>query len=190
MPATEGSRLTALSNTGPLISIFQSDSLEVITTLFECLYTSPGCVAELAAHGWEERLSQAGPAIVVHSLTDTEIEQAREIAQQIAGHHASNEPLSDKHFGEAEVMVLAQRSEFAGGIILLDELAARSIARKLKLELSGFAGVLLLAVSEGLLTAEEVKERLDQCRQQGTHYGAPFIEQIYRAAQKSEKRDG
>ena len=42
-------------------------------------------------------------------------------------------------------MVLAQHPEFAGSLLLLDELAARSIATSLDLSISGFASVLLLA---------------------------------------------
>lgn len=67
-------------------------------------------------------------------------------------------------------------------MLLLDELAARAVAEELGLTLSGFAGVLLVAVREGLLTAEELKRRLETCQRQGTHYSEAFIEQVYLAA--------
>lgn len=41
-------------------------------------------------------------------------------------------------------MALVQRPEFGGGVLLLDELAARAVATELNLTMSGFAGVLLL----------------------------------------------
>lgn len=79
-------------------------------------------------------------------------------------------------------MALAIHPEFVNDVILLDELAARAVADEMGLTLSGFAGVLLVAVQEGLLTADELKERLETCRRQGTHYSVLFIEQVYLAA--------
>ena len=67
-------------------------------------------------------------------------------------------------------------------MLLLDELAARAVAEEIGLTLSGFAGVLLVAVQEGVLTADELKERLATCQRQGTHYSAAFIEKVYLAA--------
>jgi predicted nucleic acid-binding protein len=67
-------------------------------------------------------------------------------------------------------------------VLLVDELAARVVAEQMGLTISGFAGVLLVAVQEELLTANELKERLETCRQQGTHYSEAFIEQVYLAA--------
>jgi len=66
--------------------------------------------------------------------------------------------------------------------VLLDELTARAVAEELGLTLSGFAGVLLVAVQEGLLIVEELKKRLQICQRQGTHYSDEFIEEVYRAA--------
>jgi len=177
----------AVSNTGPLISAFQSDSFDLITALFDSVHTSEACVAELIRHGWEEALARVGSGIVSHKLTDSESEQAEELARQIAAHPVSKDPDPDNHLGEAEVMVLVQRPAFNGGVLLLDELAARAVATEADLTISGFPGVLLLAVDEGLLTADEVKERLEHCRQQGTHYSIAFIEQVYQAAKEGEE---
>ncbi len=176
-----------VSNTGPLISAFQSDSLDLMTALFGTVHTSEACIAELVGHGWEETLTQHGSHVVSHRLTESETAQAASLAARIAAYPASKDPESSHHIGEAEVMVLVQRPEFAGAVLLLDELAARAIATEIGLTISGFAGVLLLAVDEGLLTADEVRERLMRCQQQGTHYSNAFIEQIYQAAKEGEK---
>ncbi|MDQ3814584.1 MAG: hypothetical protein M3347_11610 [Armatimonadota bacterium] len=175
-----------VSNTGPLISAFQSDSLDLITALFGTVHTSEACVTELASHGWEEALAQHGSHFISHRLADSEVAQAIALANRIAVHPASRNSEPSHHIGEAEVMVLVQRPEFAGSVLLLDELAARAIATETGLTISGFAGVLLLAVAEGLLTADEVKQRLERCQQQGTHYRHTFIEQIYQAAKRGE----
>lgn len=172
----------AISDTGPLISVLQSDSLELVTTLLPVIHIPPACVDELMRHGWSESLHSATSRIKTHPLTEAEEEMARTIAQQIAFHPLSRDPVPDNHLGEAQAMVLAARPEFANDVLLLDELAARAVAEESGLTLSGFAGVLLVAVREGLLTAEELKKRLEICQQQGTHYSEAFIEQVYLAA--------
>ncbi|MBI3795688.1 MAG: hypothetical protein HY268_01800 [Deltaproteobacteria bacterium] len=70
----------------------------------------------------------------------------------------------------------------------MDELAARAIAKRLGVKLSGFPGVLLLAVQGDLITAEELKIRLEKCRAQGTHYGVPFIKQVYEMAKQGRRK--
>lgn len=166
---TDEARPTVVSNTGPLISMFQSDSFTLVTNLFGVIHTSETWGAELNQHGWKEALTQAGVNLVSHKLTDVEKEQANEFAQRIAAHPATKERDPSKHLGEAEAIVLAQRKEFTGAVLLLDELAPRAVVAEAGLTISGFAGVLLLAVEAGLVTPDEVKERLERCRQQGTH---------------------
>jgi hypothetical protein len=45
----------------------------------------------------------------------------------------------------------------------------------------------LVAVDKGLLTAEGVRECLQRCQHEGTHYSDSFIEQIYQAAKGRRK---
>ena len=176
----------AISDTGPLISVFQSDSLDLVTTLLPVIHIPSACVDELVRHGWGKSLRSAGPQIKTHYLTRAEKEMAWTIAQAIALHPLSRDPVPDNHLGEAQAMVLIARPEFVNDVLLLDELAARAVAEEIGLTLSGFAGVLLVAVQEGLLTADELKERLETCRRQGTHYSEAFVRQVYLAAKGDE----
>lgn len=178
--------LLVVSDTGPLISIFQSDSLKLVLALFGKVHTSEGCLTEVRNHGWQVPVSQAGSTIVTHQLTAFEAKQARLVAQRIASHPRAKNPDPSRHLGEAEVIILALRSAFAGAVLLLDERIARSVAQEFNLNLSGFAGMLLLAVAKGLLTADGLRQRLERCQQQGTHYSAAFIERVYQAAQERQ----
>ena len=173
----------AISDTGPLISIFQSDSLELVTTLLPVIHIPSACRDELIRHGWSQSLQSATSRIEVHSLTESEEEMARTIARQIAFHPLSRDPVPDSHLGEAQAIVLAKREEFINDILLLDEQAARVVACQEGLQITGFPGVLLLAVRRGLITPTDLKQRLIICQQQGTHYSTSFIEQVYLAAQ-------
>ena len=178
----------AVSNTGPLISAFQSNSFELLTQIFAEIHTSPVCVTELIKHGWDEAINTASLKLITLILTSGEEEQALRISEQIAQHPKTGDPLAINHLGEAQAMVLALRPEYQNDVLLLDELVARTVAKQLNLRLSGFPGVLLLAVQGGLISAEDLRERLEQCRAQGTHYGATFIQQVYKMAQQGRRK--
>ncbi|MEZ4867939.1 MAG: hypothetical protein R3C14_41815 [Caldilineaceae bacterium] len=177
----------AISNTGPLISVFQSNSFAMLTDIFVEVRISAVCRAELIRHGWADAVQAAGSKLVIVQLTTEEEQAAQSIAQQIAQHPDTNDPVAENHLGEAQVIVVAQRKEYQGNLLLLDELAARAIARQHGVKLSGFPGVLLLAVQIGLISAEALKARLETCRSQGTHYGAAFIQQVYEMAKQGRR---
>jgi predicted nucleic acid-binding protein len=177
----------AISNTGPLISAFQSDSFALVTQIFAEIYISTACMAELIRHGWEEEVRAASPKLVTVKLMPGEEKRALSIAGKIARHRDSGDPIREHHLGEAQAIVLALRSGHRDDMLLLDELAARAIAKQLGVKLSGFPGVLLLAVQGGLISAADLKIRLERCRELGTHYSATFITQVYEMA-KSGRR--
>lgn len=177
----------AISDTGPLISAFQSDSFKLLACLFAEVRISAICQIELVKHGWADCIQAAQSKIVIVELSAAEERAAHSIAQQIAHHPDSHDPVAQDHLGEAQVIVVAQRQEHQNSVLLLDELAARSVARRHGVKLSGFPGVLLLAVQTGLISAEELKTRLETCRAQGTHYGVPFIDRVYEMAKQGRR---
>ena len=172
----------AVSNTGPLISAFQSDSFALLTQIFAEIHVPTACLTELTGHGWEEEVRAASPKLVTVRLTPSEERRALTIAKQIARHPDSGDPVGERHLGEAQAIVLALRSEHRDDLLLLDELAARAIAKQVGVKLSGFPGVLLLAVQGGLISAEELRIRLERCQEQGTHYSKTFIKHVYEMA--------
>ena len=177
----------ALSDTGPLISAFQSQSFTLLTQVFAEVHISPACLAELIKHGWENEVRAASSTLMIVNVTPSEQRRALVVARRIAQHPATNDRIAANHLGEAEVIVLALRAEYRNAVLLLDELAARDIAKHMKVRLSGFPGLLLLAVQGNLITAEELKHRLERCRQQGTHYGMTFIKQVYEMAKNMRR---
>lgn len=178
----------AISDTGPLISIFQSDSFDLVTAILPIIHIPSACETELLQHGWDEAIRSATPLIKVHPLSRSEKAMSWTIARRIASHPLSHDPLPENHLGEAQAMALSMRPEFAHDILLLDEMIAGAVAKEMQLKLSGFAGVLLTATKREVLTAEELKRRLEICQEQGTHYGNAFIERVYREAKKKEKK--
>lgn len=174
----------AISNTGPLISAFQSDSFQLLTRIFPYIFISKACKAELVKHGWEKEIKAAAPQLIIIKLFHREEKQALAIAGQISQHQDMNDPVPENHLGESEAIVLALRPEHRDDLLLLDELAPRSIAKQAGIKLSGFPGVLLLAVQIGFISPEDLKKRLEICREKGTHYGVDFIRQVYEMAKR------
>lgn len=179
-------QLFVLSDTGPLVSAFQSDSFDLLNALVGTIHTTSTCLAELIEADWREQVQAAGARLVQIGLTESETARARQFAEQIAQHPATKMRDPAHHLGEAEIIALAQRAEMRDAIIWLDEHAAREVAADAGLTVSGFAGALLVAVEAGLVNSAQVKNRLERCRQLGTHYSHELIERVYRAAKEIE----
>ncbi len=182
--------MSVISDTGPLISAFQSNSFDILLAVLGPIMITPTCRAELIRHGWAEALQQVGAAILVQSLTTAEADRAGNYAHQIAVHPLSKDPEAANHLGEAEAMVLAEQFDSNDCLLLIDEQAARAVARQYQFPVTGFAGVLLIAVEEGILAPEQVRERLELCRQFGTHYGVSFIQRAYELALAKRGENG
>jgi len=56
-----------------------------------------------------------------HFLTQAEEEMARTIAQQIAFHPLSRDPVPDNHLGEAQAIALAARPGFANSETFIEQ---------------------------------------------------------------------
>jgi predicted nucleic acid-binding protein len=141
-------------------------------------------MAELEGHGWKDEIQAASPELMVVKLTVKEEKRALVFARQISPHPNTNDPIIENHLGESQAIELSLRSEHKNDMLLLDELAARSVAKQAGIKLSGFPGVLLLATQVGLISAQELKKRLELYRSMGTHYGLNFIKQVYEMAKQ------
>ncbi len=177
----------AISDTGPLISAFQSDSLALLARIFPMLHIPVACAEELENHGWSREVSDASDHLIIVKLTEDEEKYALSFAEQVARHPDTNDLVAENHLGEAQAIVLALRSEHKNDLLLIDELAARTVASQTKVRLSGFPGVLLLATRAGFISAENLKTRLEICREKGTHYGKNFIRQVFRMSKQRRR---
>ncbi len=171
-----------VSNTGPLISAFQSNRVDVLRQLYDVIFIPDSELAEFEKHsaGDEIRGLIDEGFVIVHTLTESEKQVAQEIADAIAQSTFSTDKESANHYPESEAMVLMSRPDSPAREILLDERAARAVAQERGLPLVGFAGVLIRASQRGLLSAEAVRDALTLCQQQGMHYSHEFIAEIYR----------
>ncbi|MGL4883211.1 MAG: DUF3368 domain-containing protein [Waterburya sp.] len=82
--------------------------------------------------------------------------------------------------GESEAIILAE--EIGARQLLIDEKAARRVAKARNLPLIGTMGILLLGKRQGYL--ENVKDVLDQMQQQGTRISDRLYAQVLTLAQE------
>jgi predicted nucleic acid-binding protein len=179
--AEETNKIIAACNTGPLILAFQCDRVDLLKRYFSVLYISPSQLQEFKVHGVSDlvhKLIAKGFIVVATELTKEEKAHAEEIARRIAASPFSGDPNYCNHLPEAEMMVIAKRPELGCVRVLLDERAARAIAEEEGLKITGFPGVVGRAGLDRLLTKDNIRQLLNACRKQGTHYSNELIEHV------------
>lgn len=177
----EQEKITVACNTGPLISAFQCNRVDLLKRYFKKVHIARSQVAEFSKHGAGKELDaliQEGFVMLAKPLTANEAEQAEALARRIAAHPSSGDSDYRSHLPEADAMVIATRSELGCVQILLDELAARTVAEEEGLRITGFPGVVGRAGLDGLLTRGEIRQLLGLCQRQGTHYSNRLIEHV------------
>lgn len=179
----------AVSNTGPMLSVFQSEQTDLLKSFYDRIYIPTSELAEYTQHGAETSIRELIDSgfVVVSELNHMEKEEAKRISEEIANHDLTKDKLPLNHYPEAEAMVLASRAELENPEILLDERAAREVAKARGLSVIGFAGLLIRVCKMQQLTPDEVREIMLKCVSLGTHYAEAFIESIYRQLQEEHR---
>ncbi len=146
----------------------------------ENVFVPPSTLDEFEKHGFGyqiQELRSQGWVTVMPLMRDEET-QAMQLAERVAASPLTRDKVPDNHRAEAEAMVLMKRSDLGATRLLVEELAARQIAKEEGIEITGFIGMLLLACEERVLTPNEMRDLLETCRQQGTHYSQTLIDDV------------
>jgi len=181
MPVNPNAR-SAVSNTGPLISALQSNCMYILHQFYDQIHIPEDELQEYEKHGaYQETqdLVEDGFLVVHRDFTASENDAAKSIANDIAGHRATKDKDPAHHLPESLAMVLMQRSNLGAVELLIDELAARDVARLRKIPVIGFPGILIRACQQGIMEPEDVLIKLNECRKQGTHYSPKLIDEIF-----------
>jgi len=147
--------MSVVSNTSPLIGLSNIARLEILREVFGELFIPPAVQREFMEElpSWIKVKAPKNRPLV----------------------HALSEVLGD---GESEAIALAV--ELNAKFLVLDDLKARKIARKLGLRVVGTASVLLLAKKRGVI--DEVKPLLLELRDKGFRISDEVVRVILEAA--------
>lgn len=174
--------LIGVSNTGPLISAFQCGQATLLRRYFRIIHIPQSELDEFQRHNAAEEIEQLidEGLVQVHVLTPEERRRAEEMARRIASRPSARVKEYQHHLPEAEAMVLMERENLDVDVILVDEQAAREVARESGLPVAGFVAILGKACLEGLFSVKEVRNLLKVCQAAGTRYSNALIEEVYR----------
>ena len=137
--------MIVVSNSSPLIALGRIQHLDILPSLFTEITVPTAVYKEVVVNG----VSQPGASALAKAewMTVQPVRNTEYVAYL----------LSTLDQGEAEAILLAQ--ELRANWLLLDEIKARTVARRLSLRVIGVAGVLVLAKQQQLIPA--VKPLLD-----------------------------
>ena len=166
--------MIVVSDTTPISELAKVEHLMLLPQLFGTVMIPEGVFNELRAgdHPVSNRVQDLSWLTVVMV---NDLQKVNEL-QKVNG----------LDLGESEAIALAE--EVGAAQVLIDERAARRVAKQRHLPLIGTMGVLLLAKRQGLLT--EVKGVLDKMQGQGTRISDRLYGQVLALAQELENSHG
>ncbi len=143
--------MSIVSNTGPLIALAKVDQLRLLESLYTQAHIPSAVHRELLAKTGVEadRLDQAIGAFI-------QVAEPPEVTSEV---QAATLSLGA---GEREAVVLAHHMRL---LLVMDDQLGRQAAHRLSLEVTGTAGVLILAKQRNLISS--VRELLEQMREHG-----------------------
>ena len=150
-----------VSDTTSLIVLESLGALDLVCSLFGGVILPSAVVAELEAGSPDikQKLEKAGCFECVELVASDRL--------------SSLDLILDR--GEAEAITLAVERNLP---ILIDEKKGRSIARQLNLTITGFAGILILAVKKSVLSSVEAQAMLDQAINNGYRLSDKLYSQV------------
>lgn len=159
-----------VSDTTPISELAKVNYLSLLPKLFGRVVIPQGVYDELTTGNHPaallvEGLSWLDVVVVNNTLAVEKLQQ-----------------IDNLDFGESEAISLAE--EIEADLLLIDEKAARRVAKTRNLPLIGTMGVLLLAKGHGYI--ECVKDILDQMQQQGTRISDLLYMQVLILAEEME----
>ncbi len=147
-----GSKLLGVVNASPLIYLGKIGELKLLKSIFAQVITTKEVKSEVL------RFESAPEQVVLNeafnSWIKTKIPKNNSLITQFEQLHI--------HRGEASVLVLAKeiRSQSEIIVVVIDDLAAREIARTMGFNITGTVGILLRSVKQNLLTIKQCKSLL------------------------------
>lgn len=143
--------MTAIINSSPLIYLGKLGLLDLLQRLFEKVITVDAVKEEVLDSSTSEY------AVLHNAFSDWLIVSA--VPKSSLSARLNDMGL---HRGEVDVLVLAYhtKKQESDSVVVIDDLAARDVARTLRLKVTGTVGIILRATKHGLLTKSESRDRI------------------------------
>ena len=143
-----------VSNTGPLISLEKLNrGYDFIRRLYDKLVIAPAVLEEVAAGQFvtpEDYLQHYAISDLIEVRTVSQLRELPEVERL--------------HEGETQAIQLALELQLP---LLIEETVGRRVAQSVGLQISGVAGQILKAFRQGIISATEAQDKLNELLQVG-----------------------
>lgn|GEM_PF-4763786 len=171
-----------ISNTSPLINLGKADALNLIPLLFsndEFDVIIPMEVMEEIKSPLKKQIMEMqenGQVIISPPFMDTVMNNVRLIAEEIAINANKYDP--EQHYAEAYVIVKGEiaKTSLGSAFVLIDEKAAKTIAKKKGLRTMTHVNIIEACVNEGMLPSTKGLEILEKLISEGVNYRSGMLE--------------
>jgi hypothetical protein len=123
--------------------------MHILLQFYDQIHIPADEVSEYQKHGAGHEISdllETGFLVVHQDFTPLETDTAMAIAEEITNHKATRDKDINHHLPESFAIVLTLRNSTQTGELLIDELAARDVAKLRKVPIIGFPDILVRLV--------------------------------------------
>ena len=153
--------IPAVADSGPIIHLNEIGQIRLLAVFLTVHF--PDAV-------WREVVdSQRVPAAVLHSIANT----PRSVTASTVDLIRAEPVAKDLHDGEIEAIALCR--ELSIGLLLTDDLAARTAAQKLAIRPVGSLGIVVRAAVDGRIDVAEAEECLHRLHRVSSLFVTPAI---------------
>ena len=146
-----------VSDTTPIITLSKIKRLDLLQKLFENIIIPNAVFKELTSNKQfqeEAKIIESAEYIKVVDVEDT---KAVELLRRVTG----------LDLGESEAIIFTDN--YKEGLLLIDEIKGRKIAKQMGISVMGTIGILMTAYEEKFVTSHEIREYIEVMKSAGRH---------------------
>lgn len=155
-----------VSDTTPIITLSKIERLDLLQKLFENIMIPRAVYDELTSNAqFQEEAKTINDAEYI-KVVKVEDSKAVKLLQRATG----------LDLGEAEAIIYTD--SYKTGLLLMDEIKGRKIAKQMGISIMGTVGILMAAYDEKLISSHEIKEYIEIMKNVGRHISDKLYAQL------------
>lgn len=155
-----------VSDTTPIISLSKIERLDLLQKLFEIIMVPGAVYNELTSNKQFQEEAKAINDAEYIKVVEVEDLKAVELLQRATG----------LDLGEAEAIIYTD--SYKAGLLLIDEIKGRKVAKQMGISVMGTIGILMAAYDEKFISAYEIKEYIEIMKNVGRHISDKLYKQL------------
>lgn len=155
-----------VSDTTPIITLSKIERLDLLQKLFENIMIPRAVYDELTSNSqFQEEAKVIADAEYI-KVVEVEDSKAVELLQRATG----------LDLGESEAIIYT--NSYKAGLLLIDEIKGRKVAKQMGISVMGTIGVLMTAYDEKFISSHKIKEYIETMKNVGRHISDKLYAQL------------